>query len=111
MANVIQRKVAVAAGSTNENLLTGSSFEYIRSRSIVQMAILSTDPDTYATVQIGPQVIAEEFTPKQGSDFPTIPDDFFYSSYAVPGDQLKIRARNEDAASQDFYIIVQTTEA
>ena len=108
---VIQRKVTVPAGDTNENLLTGSSFEYIRERSIVQMAVLSTDPDTFASIQIGPQVVAEEFTPKQGTDFPTIPDDFFYTSFAVPGDQLKVRARNEDAAAQDFYLIVQTTGA
>lgn len=110
MSAVIQRAVSVAAGATNENLLTGSSFEFIRARSVVQMAVLSSDPDTFCNIQIGSQVIAEEFVPKQGTDFPVIPDDFYYAAGAIPGDRLVIRARNEDAAAQTFRVIVQITE-
>lgn len=107
---VIQRTVTVTAGTVNENLLAGSAFEFIRGRSVVQMAINSSDPDTFVTIQVGPRVIAEEFIPAQGTTYPVIPDDFYYAAGAVGGDRLVVRARNADAADQTFRIIVQITE-
>jgi len=109
---VIQRVTATTAGETVDNVLTGSAFEFIRARSVVQMAIVSDDTDSFATIQIGPRVLAEEFVPKQtAADFPVIPDDFYYAGGALPGDRLVIRVRNADAAAAiNFYTIVQITE-
>ena len=107
---VIQRTETVTAGDVNDNLLQGSAFEFIRARSVVQMAINSSDPDTFVTIQIGSRVVAEEFIPAQGTTYPVIPDDFYYAAGALAGDRLVIRARNADAADQTFRVIVQITE-
>lgn len=108
---VIQRQESIAAGDVVDNLLSGSAFEFIRARSVVQMAVVSTDVDSFVTIQIGPRVLAEEFVPKNSSTYPTIPDDFFYAAGALPGDRLVVRARNADAsAAIVFRIIVQITE-
>lgn len=107
---VIQRTVTVTAGEVDDNLLSGSAFEFIRARSVVSMAINTSDADTFCTIQIGSRVVAEEFVPQIGTDYPTIPDDFYYNAGALPGDRLVIRARNADAADQTFRVIVQITE-
>ena len=109
---VIQRTVSVAAASTNDNILSGSAFEFIRGRSIVQMGITAEDAsDVFVTIQAGPNVVAEEFNPVQATDYPNIPDGFYYAAGAVQGDRLVVRVRNEDAANPETVrIVCQITE-
>ena len=107
---VIQRTVTVTAGEVNENLVAGSAFEFLRARSVVSMAIVSSDPDTFVTIQVGTRVIAEEFVPRQGTTFPDTDSAFYYNAGGLPNERLVIRARNADAADQTFRIIVQITE-
>lgn len=108
---VIQRLEVTAAGDVVDNVLSGSAFEFIRARAVVQIAVLSDDTDSFCNIQIGSRVLAEEFIPKQGTDFPTIPDDFFYTGGALPGDRLVVRVRNADAAAGiNFWVLVIVTE-
>jgi len=107
---VIQRTVVVPAGEVNDNLVSGSAFEFVRARAVIQMAIVSSDADTFVTIQIGSRVIAEEFVPRQGGTFPDTDAAFYYTAGALAGDRIVIRARNADAADQTFRIIVQITE-
>lgn len=80
-------------------------------RAVVQIAVLSDDTDSFCNIQIGSRVLAEEFIPKQGLDFPTVPDDFFYTGGALPGDRLVVRVRNADAAAAiNFWVLVIVTE-
>lgn len=109
---VIQRTVTLAASEVNDNLLSGSAFEFVRGRSVVQMGITAEDAsDVFVTIQAGPNVIAEEFNPVQATDYPNIPDGFYYAAGAVQGDRLVVRARNADAANPEVVrIVVQITE-
>lgn len=108
---VIQRTVTIPLTSTNDNILSGSAFEFIRGRSVVQMGITAEDQtDIFVTIQAGPNVIAEEFNPAESADYPTIPDEFYYAAGAVAGDRLVVRVRNENAANQVVRIVVQITE-
>lgn len=108
---VIQRRVSIGAGTVNDNILSGSAFEFVRGRSIVQMGIVAEDAaDAFVTIQAGPNVIAEEFNPVEGTDYPNIPDGFYYAAGAVQGDRLVVRVRNEDAAAKLVWIVVQVTE-
>lgn len=109
---VIQRTVTVAAATVNENLLSGSAFEFIRGRSVVQMGIVAEDAsDVFVTIQAGPNVVAEEFNPVQGDDYPNIPDGFYYAMGAVQGDRLVVRVRNADASNPEVVrIVAQITE-
>ena len=109
--SVIQRQQDVAAGEVVDNLLSGSAFEFIRARAVVQMAVVASDADSFITIQIGSRVLAEEFVPKLSTVYPVIPDDFYYAGGALSGDRLVVRARNADAsATITFRIIVQITE-
>jgi hypothetical protein len=109
---VIQRTVSVDAASVTDNILSGSAFEFIRGRSIVQMGITAEDAsDVFVTIQAGPNVIAEEFNPTQANDYPAVPDGFYYAAGAVAGDRLVVRVRNADGTNAETVrIIVQITE-
>lgn len=106
---IIQRTVAVAAGAVNDNLFAGSTYEYLTGRAVVQLAVNSSDPDTFVTIFLGPRVIAEEFIPFQGTDYPIIPDGFYYTAAGVGNERIVMRARNADAAAQTFRAIAQIT--
>lgn len=109
---VIQRTVSIPAGEVNENILSGSAFEFIRGRSVVQMGLTAEDAsDVFVTIQAGPQVIAEEFNPVEDTDYPNIPDGFYYSAGAVAGDRLVVRVRNADGTNAETVrIVTQITE-
>lgn len=109
---VIQRTVTIDNGTVNENILSGSAFEFIRGRSVVQMGITAEDAsDVFVTIQAGPNVIAEEFNPVQASDYPAVPDGFYYAAGAVAGDRLVVRVRNADTTNDEVVrIVAQITE-
>jgi len=105
--SVIQRTVSIPAATVNDNILSGSAFEFIRGRSGVIMGITAEDAsDVFVTIQAGPNVIAEEFNPAQATDYPTIPDQFYYSAGAITGDRLVVRVRNADGVNAETVRIV-----
>ena len=109
---VIQKTVAVAANSVDDNILSGSAFEFIRGRSIVSMGITAEDAsDVFVTIQAGPNVIAEEFNPVEATDYASTDSQFYYNAGAVAGDRLVVRVRNADAANPETVrIVTQITE-
>jgi hypothetical protein len=104
MSGVIQKEVSLAAGAVNDNLLSGSAFEYVRQPGVVSIAVVAAATGTFVTIQAGPTLILEESPPLVRTGFPVIPDDFYYQSAVVPGDRLVVRCRNPTAGA----IIVRT---
>jgi len=106
---VIQREVSVAAGAVNDNLLSGSAFEFARQNSLVSMGVCQSATGGFVTIQSGSDIVAEEFAPAIQSRFPIIPDEFYYSDVAAAGDRLVVRARNPTGGALVFRIIAQVT--
>jgi hypothetical protein len=107
MSGVIQKEVSIAAGAVNDNLLTGSAFEYVRQPGVVSMGVVAAATGTFITIQAGPTLILEESPPTVKTTMPVIPDDFIYQSAVVPGDRLVIRARNPTGGAVVVRAIVQ----
>jgi hypothetical protein len=103
------REVSVAANATDENILSGSAFEFTRQRSVVSMAVVQAATGTFATINNGPQVVAEEHPPEIKTNYPEIPDDFFYVTPSATGDRLVIRIRNTTGAPIVVRAIAQIT--
>lgn len=106
---VIQREVAVAAGAVNENILSGSAFEFARQNSLVSIGIAQSAAGGFATINSGADVIAEEFSPAILTRYPIIPDEMYYSDVAAAGDRLVVRYRNPTAGSLTVRVICQVT--
>lgn len=101
----IQRTTTVAAGATNDNLLSGSAFEYMRGPGIVSAALVASGAGSFVTINSGPDVILEE-SEALVSALPVIPDNFYYNWGAAAGDRLVMRARNPTGAGIVFRSVV-----
>lgn len=111
MSGVIQKETAIAAAGSNDNLLSGSTFEYLRAPSLVSVGCVASATGGFITIQVGPTIVLEESPPAVKTTMPIVPDDFLYQAAGAPGDRLVIRARNPTGGSITFRTVVQVTDA
>jgi len=95
----IQKEVTVAAQSSNDNVWSGSAYEYMRGPGVVSAAVVAAATGVFITIQSGPDVVLEESAAFILAAFPIVPDHFFYNWGAAPGDRLLCRARNSTAGA------------
>lgn len=107
---VIQVETSIAAGAVNQNLLTGSAFEFLRRNALVSMGVTAAATGSFATIQSGADIVVEEFAPAVLTRFPIIPDEMYYSDVGAAGDRLVIRVRNPTGGAIVHRAIVQITE-
>lgn len=108
---MIMKEVSVAAGAVNENIVSGSAFEFARSRQIVSIGIAQSATGGFATLQAGPDIICEEFSVPIKTVYPIIPDDMYFTDIMEQGDRLVIRYRNPTAGALTVRVVVQTSPA
>jgi len=105
----IQKETAVAAGATNDNIFSGSAFEFMRANGIIALACVASATGGFITIQAGPDVVLEESPPAVKTTMPVVPDDFLYQFAAAAGDRLLLRARNPTGGSLTFRSVAQIT--
>jgi hypothetical protein len=101
----------VAAGAVNNNIISGSAFEFARVRQLVSMGVVQSATGGFSTITSGPDIIAEEFLPAivaLASPI-IIPDHMYFTDYMEPGDRLVIRYRNPTGGALDVRALVQTS--
>lgn len=91
---VIQKEVSVAAGASNDNIFSGSVYEYARTRQVVNLGLVQAATGGFAQIQAGPETVAEEFSPAIKTAYPIIPDEMYYTFGMNQGDRLVARYRN-----------------
>lgn len=106
---VIMREVSVAAGAVNENILSGSAFEFARQNSLVSIGLGQSATGGFATINSGADVVAEEFAPPILTRYPIIPDEMFFSDVAAQGDRIVVRFRNPTAGALTVRVVAQVT--
>jgi len=104
---VIQFETSVAAGAVNNNLVSGSAYEFARTRQVVSIGLVQSATGGFATIQAGSDVIAEEFSPNIKTSYPIIPDEMYYTDLMESGDRLVIRYRNPTGGALTVRGIVQ----
>lgn len=92
--SVIQKEVTIATATVNENLFSGSAFEFARRRQIVSLGVTQAATGMFCTLQAGADIIAEEFSPVIATRYPIIPDEMYYTDVMEVGDRLVARVRN-----------------
>jgi len=100
----IQKEVSVGAGARNDNLVSGSAFEFARSRQVVSMGLTAAATGVLATITSGADVVLEESAAYIKTQFPIVPDEMFYNDVMEVGDRLVISARNSSGGA----IVVRT---
>ena len=107
---VIQKEISIGATSANENILAGSSFEFLRSNSIVSVGLTGSATGLVANIQSGADIVLEESPLLVKTAMPTVPDDMYYNDVGVQGDRLVIRVRNTTGGALTVRAVVQITQ-
>lgn len=100
---------SVAAGAVNNNLVSGSAFEFARQRQIVSMGWVQSATGGFMTLQAGPDIIAEEFSVPILTTYPVVPDQMYFTDIMENGDRLVSRYRNPTGGALIVRGIVQTS--
>lgn len=87
------RETTFAGAGSNPNVNSGSIFETARRRQVLSMAIVQSVAANFALINVGPDVVAEEFPPPVLTTYPVIPDMFYFTDVAEQGDRIVIAVR------------------
>jgi len=98
---------AVAAGTTDQNLVSGSAFEFARTRQVVSIGIAQSATGAFVTLQAGADVIAEEFSPPILTRYPIVPDEMYFTDVMEPGDRLRVSFRNPTGGALTARAVIQ----
>lgn len=108
--SMIMVETSVAAGAVNNNIVQGSAFEFARRRSVVSIGVVQSATGGFATIQAGPDIIAEEFSVPILTTYPIIPDNMYFTDIMEPGDRLVIRYRNPTGGALTVRAAVQMSD-
>jgi len=121
---VMVRTADVAAGVVVPNIWAGSVFEYARSNGLISIGIIQPEAAVagpmiglLATINIGADVVAEEFTiptvnaAAARSNAPVIPDDMYFQDAAAQGDRIVTVVRNPTAGALAYAALAIFTPA
>jgi len=106
---MIMIEQSVAAGAVNNNLVSGSAFEFARARQIVSMGWVQSATGGFMTLQAGPDIIAEEFSVPILTTYPVVPDQMYFTDIMENGDRLVARYRNPTGGALTVRGVVQTS--
>lgn len=90
----IVREISVAAGGQNDNLFSGSAYEFATRNRVASIGVTAAATGSFATLQSGADIVSEEFAPVVKTVMPVIPDDFYFNDVQNIGDRLVLRVRN-----------------
>jgi hypothetical protein len=112
---MIKNSVAIAAGATNNNILSGSAFEFVKEPSMVTIGLLASATGLLCGVSSGSDILLEDGSlvdvvrvANQGPEYPT---DYILSDVAMPMDRLRISVRNPTGGSITLFYGVKVDPA
>lgn len=105
--SVMQKEISVAANATNENVWSGSAFEFARQNSLLNMAAVGSATGLVATIQVGSRVVLEESPLTILATMPKLQDDFYYSEGVLAAERIILRVRNTTAGALTLRAIAQ----
>jgi hypothetical protein len=106
---VIQKEVSIAGNATLDNLISGSSFEFLRSNAIVSAGVVGSATGLVMSIQSGSDIVLEEAPLGIKTTMPVIPDDMYYNDAGVAGDRLVFRLRNTTGGALTARAVIQIT--
>lgn len=110
----IQSKVTIAAGAVNDNVLTGSQFEFLPYNAFLEFGLVGDAThggDLRLDVYSGMDTLAENMIPSVAGRSPIYPDDFTLNDVAGAGERIKVRARNVGGSNADLSFAIRITPA
>lgn len=97
---VIQNTKILVASEVNDNILSGSQFEFLPYDAALEFGLNgdANGGDLRVDVYSGQDVLMENAPMNVQNRLPIYPDDFTLNDVAGAGERIKIRVRNTSAA-------------
>jgi hypothetical protein len=112
---LIKNSVSIGAGATNNNVLSGSAFEYVREASNVAIGLLASATGLLASVSSGSDILLEDGSAidvvRIANQGPIFPDDYILTDVALPMDRLRIAVRNPTGGAITLFFGVKVDPA
>lgn len=104
----IQRAVSIPANSTNENIISGSQYEFAKRRCAISGGLVGAAAGLIGNVNSGGDVVMEP-APLQvlANDFPIIPDNIAFNDVMEQGDRLSIPVQNTTGGAIIARVLIQ----
>jgi hypothetical protein len=96
---MILKSPSIAAGATNDNLISGSAFEFARGRGVVSIGICGAAAGLICNLQAGADIVAESFELPILARYPIVPDEFYFTDVVEVGDRIVERVQNTTAGA------------
>jgi len=106
---MIMIETTLLTATVNNNLVSGSAFEFARQRQVVSLGVVQSATGMFATIQAGSDIIAEEFMLPIITTYPIIPDNMYFTDVMEAGDRLVIRVRNPTGGTLTVRAVIQTS--
>lgn len=103
-------ETSIAAGASNNNIYSGSAFEFSRGRNVVSIGIVQSATGMFGTLQAGSDIIVEEFSLPIKTTYPIIPDEMYFTDVMENGDRLVGRIRNPTGGALTVRSVVQMSQ-
>lgn len=106
---LIQNSVSIAPSSVNDNVLSGSQFEFLPYDASLEMGFTGSATGLVVDAYSGQDTLCESTAPSSQNRIPIYPDDFNLTDVAGAGERIKIRVRNTTAGALTFFYSVKVT--
>lgn len=102
----LMRTTVFGGAGANANINQGSIFETARRRWVLSLGIVQSVTANFAGINVGPDVVAEEHEPFVLGTYPIVPDHFYYTDVADPGDKVVMFVRATVAVTYRSVVII-----
>jgi|SRR5215831_3592496 len=106
---MIQVTGSVAANSVNDNVITGSQFEYVPFHAAVEFGLVGSAAGLLADAYSGSDMVCEGMAISTQNRFPVFPDDYPLTDVAAAGERLKVRIRNTTGGALTYFVGIRIT--
>jgi len=106
---MIQVTGAVAANSTNDNVITGSQFEYLPYNAALEFGLVGSATGLLVDAYSGQDILCESMAISIQNRFPVFPDDYTLTDVAAAGERIKVRVRNSTGGSLTYFVAIRVT--
>ena len=106
---MIQVTGSVAANSTNDNVITGSQYEFLPNASALEFGLVGSAVGLLADVYSGQDMLCEGMAISTANRFPVFPDDYTLTDVAGNGERIKVRLRNTTGGALTYFVGIRIT--
>lgn len=100
------RELTFGAAGSNANVNAGSIFETASRRRVLSIGVVATVAANLAGINVGADVVAEEFVAPVLATYPIIPDNFYFTDVAEVNDRIVIFVRATVAVTYRTIVIM-----